>query len=344
MTRPVPEQPEDWTEPGAFAVAPGVHRIPLPLPSGGLRAVNVYVMEDSTGLVLVDSGWAGPEGERALADGLRQLGHRLSDVARVLVTHAHHDHYTQSLALRERYRARVFLGRGEAPTVAAGMRRGELPMPQTAFLCRAGAAQLADEFDRFTRNLDAVDDSPWGEPDRWLDEGDDVAVGERTLQVRATPGHARGHVVLRDTTASALFAGDHVLPHITPSIGYELAPEPAPLRSYLASLRLVRGLPDALLLPAHGPVTASVHTRVDELLAHHEARFNAVLEQVKAGATTAYEVAAALPWTRRSKRIDQLEIEHAALAVLETAVHLDLLVETGELTVGERDGVRHYET
>jgi hypothetical protein len=32
----------DWTEPGLFTVAPGVHRIPLPLPNDGLRAVNVY--------------------------------------------------------------------------------------------------------------------------------------------------------------------------------------------------------------------------------------------------------------------------------------------------------------
>ena len=36
----------DWTEAGAFPVAPGVHRIPLPLPMDGLRAVNVYVIED----------------------------------------------------------------------------------------------------------------------------------------------------------------------------------------------------------------------------------------------------------------------------------------------------------
>ncbi|MGH3629143.1 MAG: MBL fold metallo-hydrolase, partial [Sciscionella sp.] len=39
------QQNEDrhaWEEPGAFPVAPGVHRIPLPLPNDGLRAVNVY--------------------------------------------------------------------------------------------------------------------------------------------------------------------------------------------------------------------------------------------------------------------------------------------------------------
>ena len=47
-----------WIEEGAHLVAPGVHRIPLPLPSDGLRAVNVYAIEAADGLVLIDSGWA----------------------------------------------------------------------------------------------------------------------------------------------------------------------------------------------------------------------------------------------------------------------------------------------
>ena len=47
---------DDWTAPGAYPVAPGVHRVPLPLPTDGLRAVNVYVIEDDGGLVLIDSG------------------------------------------------------------------------------------------------------------------------------------------------------------------------------------------------------------------------------------------------------------------------------------------------
>ena len=48
----------DWTEPGLFTVAPGVHRIPLPLPNDGLRAVNVYAIESGDDLVLIDAGWA----------------------------------------------------------------------------------------------------------------------------------------------------------------------------------------------------------------------------------------------------------------------------------------------
>ena len=46
----------DWTAPGVYRSAPGVHRIPLPLPHDGLRAVNVYALPDGDGWTLIDSG------------------------------------------------------------------------------------------------------------------------------------------------------------------------------------------------------------------------------------------------------------------------------------------------
>lgn len=344
MTVELAEQTQDWTEPGAHPVLPGVHRIPLPLPTDGLRAVNVYVIEGADGPTLVDSGWAGADGD-ALTRGLRELGYAPADVAQVVVTHAHHDHYTQALTLRAEHGTRVLLGRGEEPTVTAQTRPLDHPAPQPPLVARAGAADLAREYAALVAAIERSDTTPWGPPDVWLDDGGTVPTGQGDLEVRATPGHTRGHVVLRDTARGALFAGDHVLPHITPSIGYERAPEPAPLRSYLDSLRLVRDLPDALLLPAHGPVTRSVHTRVDELLAHHEQRLAAAADRVRAGDDTAWAVAAALPWTRRAQHVSQLATEHAALAVLEIAAHLDVLVMAGELVAADgTDGVRRYAT
>jgi glyoxylase-like metal-dependent hydrolase (beta-lactamase superfamily II) len=346
-TRPaVPDQPDDWTEPGAYRVLDDVWRLPLPLPSNGLRAVNVYVARDEDGLTLVDSGWASPDTAAALDRGLAALGHTTADVRRIVVTHAHHDHYTHAIALRGQGALEVLLGRGEQPTVdavAADAGADEPAMPQYDLLLRAGAPGLAEAMAEFGRAIRAVNTAPWGSPDRWLDDGQVVGVGAHRVETRATPGHTRGHVVLRDEAAGVLFAGDHVLPHITPSIGYERAPEPAPLRSYLSSLRLVRDLPDALLLPAHGPVARSVHTRVDELLSHHEQRLAVALDLLRSGATTSHQVAAGMSWTRREHKLDDLETEHAALAVLEIAAHLDVLVDRG-LAAAEDDGagVRRY--
>ena len=74
MTADAKATRHDWTVPGVYPVAPGVHRVPLPLPTDGLRAVNVYVVEDDGGLVLIDSGWALEQARTALTSALGALG------------------------------------------------------------------------------------------------------------------------------------------------------------------------------------------------------------------------------------------------------------------------------
>ncbi|MFC9839660.1 hypothetical protein ACFVKB_38625 [Rhodococcus sp. NPDC127530] len=49
-----PASGEHWSTPGAYRVAEGIHRIPLPLPMDALKAVNVYVIEEDDGLTLIE--------------------------------------------------------------------------------------------------------------------------------------------------------------------------------------------------------------------------------------------------------------------------------------------------
>ncbi len=123
-----------------------------------------------------------------------------------------------------------------------------------------------------------------------------------------------------------------MLSTITPSIGFEPAYVQQPLRDYLASLAKVRALPDLTLLPAHGPVTASSHQRIDELVAHHDVRLAQSQTAVEGGARTAYEVARELPWTRRERRFEELHAFDAVLACFETLAHLELLALRGDVS------------
>ncbi|NVJ99397.1 MAG: MBL fold metallo-hydrolase [Alphaproteobacteria bacterium] len=45
-------------------------------------------------------------------------------------------------------------------------------------------------------------------PDKWLDDGDEVQVGNVTLKVLHTPGHTPGHVVFYEPTHKVAFVGD----------------------------------------------------------------------------------------------------------------------------------------
>ena len=336
----------DWTAPGVYRCAPGVHRIPLPLPNDGLRAVNVYALTDGDGLTLIDAGWVLSQARAVLADALAQLGAGLGDVRRFLVTHAHRDHYTQAVALRREFGMRVALGRGEQPALEALNRPPSGP-PHRGRLRRAGAQEVIRQLERVAeRPFDPVD---WELPDEWIDDGAEIVVdaeapGQRVLEAVATPGHTRGHVVFADPAGELLFAGDHVLPRITPSLGLEPVTPPSPLADFLTSLELVRSRPDAVLLPAHGPTGMSVHRRVDELIAHHAKRLDATLAAVQEGRTTAYEVAAVLPWTRRDTPLAELDLFNTMLATLETGAHLEVLAERGLVRATEQDGVAHYTT
>jgi glyoxylase-like metal-dependent hydrolase (beta-lactamase superfamily II) len=321
--------PGDWTDPGADEAAPGVWRIPLPLPRDGLRAVNVYAITDGSGLVLVDGGWALAESQEELARALDRIGYGLGDISQFLVTHLHRDHYTQAVAIRRQFGARVAVGIGERPWLRRLQNQAATDSwsNQLRQLSRAGAAELCLVLGSRPADPPSPD---WEDPDSWLAAAT-VSLAGRQLEVIPTPGHTRGHVVFRDQAAGLLFAGDHVLPHITPSIGFEGVPSRSPLSDYLASLALIRSMPDTLLLPAHGPVTASARDRIGELIRHHERRFQVIADAVGDEGSTAFEVAGRLTWTRHQRRLAELDVFNQMMAIIETAAHLDVLTDQGEL-------------
>ena len=330
-----------WTQPGPQTVVAGVHRIPLPLPMDGLRAVNVYVIEDGDGLVLIDGGWAIDVSRLQLERSLATLGHDLRDIRRILVTHVHRDHYTQAVAIRRAVGAQVSLGVGEQDSMRELlMGRSGMIASQPARLRRLGAGSIADELAAVPVDLaDAL--AYYEDPDVWLEPGR-VELDTFALDAVHTPGHTRGHLVFHAADRGLLFAGDHVLPDITPSIGFEPDRPPFPLRDYLASLERVLALPDAMLLPAHGPSGGSTHARAHELIAHHEQRLTDTLAALVSGAGLAPEVARILRWTRRGRRFTELGLFDQMLAVLETAAHLDVLVLRGDAARDDASGTVTY--
>jgi glyoxylase-like metal-dependent hydrolase (beta-lactamase superfamily II) len=332
---------EDWTTPGVYEVVPGVHRIPLPLPNDGLRAVNVYAVTGEQGPVLIDSGWAVADARQLLEGALRDIGAEIGDVQRFLVTHMHRDHYSQAIHLRREFGTTVALGAEERWSLETVSRPGRKAAEEQVTLLRAlGATEIAEAMSRGSRPKH--DPAEWELPDEWLQGDEVIPANGRNLEVVATPGHTRGHVVFYDNDASLLFAGDHVLPTITPSIGFEPAGTPNPLGAFLDSLSLVRGRPDAMLLPAHGPVVPSAHDRVDELVEHHRVRLDVMAAVLADGFETALDVAHRVTWTRRERTLDELDVFNQFLAVCETGAHLQLLVAQDRATMTEREGVRHY--
>ncbi|MEX1171078.1 MAG: MBL fold metallo-hydrolase [Chloroflexota bacterium] len=340
--RVTPDEVErPWHQPGVYQVAPEVYRIPLPIPEDGLRAVNAYVLEQPNTLTVIDPGAGVEIARESLEQGLSALGAGFADIDRSLITHVHYDHYTQAVAQRRRHATPVWLGRSEEASLTVLRDGHRALLGQVTQLRRYGSPALSRAASE-RRTASPIDDLLRESPDHWITDGESIVAGSHELRALHTPGHTRGHVVFRDVGRTVLYAGDHVLPTITPSIGFEAAISRLPLASYLRSLHAVRSLPDTKLLPAHGAVTPSVHQRIDELLDHHDVRLAAVLDAVRTGASTGFDVAERLRWTRRERRLDELDTFNQMLAVLETGYHLDLLVERSALVVGVEDQVAHY--
>jgi glyoxylase-like metal-dependent hydrolase (beta-lactamase superfamily II) len=324
----------DWTGESVESVAAGVWRIPLSLGHDGLKAVNVYALQDGCGVTLIDAGWAITGAREELAEALSRIGARLSDVSRVLVTHFHRDHYTEALALRREFGVRVHLGSGERQSIDLVTRPAHPALgSQFDLLARHGAQPVLAALRAAGIRADVLDKG-YEAPDSWIESGATFAVGTRMLRAIATPGHTRGHTVFVDQEGGLLFAGDHVLPHITPSVGFEPQVSGEALGQYLDSLAIIRSLPDLALLPAHGAAGGSVHQRVDALLAHHSTRLDAVARLVVPAGTTAYRVATGLPWTSRLRRLEDLDAFNQLLAVCETVLHLNVLVARGRALAG----------
>jgi glyoxylase-like metal-dependent hydrolase (beta-lactamase superfamily II) len=328
----VPGHATDWAAPGAYEAAPGIFRLPLPLPNDGLVAINVYAIEAREGLVLIDSGAAREESRSVLEQSLRQIGRGLEDVSRILVTHAHYDHYTQAVAIRRDVGAHVSLGVGERSTLEVIQRAdasaGEVQIAQLRTAAAEPVIRRLEEERVLARKVDV---SEWETPDSWLVPGFTVQIDDRELLTMSTPGHTRGHVVFADFANEVVLAGDHVLPHITPSIGFERLAGDYPLSDFLNSLAVMHHLPDLTLLPGHGPSGGSLHARVDELLEHHAARLQASVDSIAAGAETAFEVAQELRWTNRDRRFVELDGFNQMLATTETLAHLNLLTAQNQL-------------
>jgi glyoxylase-like metal-dependent hydrolase (beta-lactamase superfamily II) len=332
-----------WLEPGPEQVAPGVFRIPLPLPTDGLRGVNVYACVDGNQVVMIDSGWALVESRAELERALRAIGLALGDVSRFLVTHAHADHYTQAVAVRRAVGSRIAVGIAERDTLTDLIGEGRVEgRTQLGQLRRYGAAHLiapllAGGFGG------PIDPSLWAAPDEWIEDRDRIKVPGSELEAIHTPGHTRGHLVFDDAARAIMFAGDHLLPQITPSIAFESRPGPSPLADFLNSLALILRLPDRRMLPAHGPAGGSTRRRAAELLEHHQARLSACLAAVAASGSTPFEVAERLGWTRRELRLDTLDPVSQMLAVCETGAHLLVLLQQGHVQVSSADGIEHYQ-
>ncbi len=125
-----------------------------------------------------------------------------------------------------------------------------------------------------------------------------------------------------------LLCADQVLAKITPNISVDaMDPEGDPLGIYLRSLdRLKQVIPEnVLVLPGHNLPFIGLHTRVDGLTSHHEARCLAILEACRKAPRTVAELVPVV----FGRSID--DPHQMAFAFSEALAHANFMARRSEL-------------
>ncbi|MCC6174699.1 MAG: MBL fold metallo-hydrolase [Chloroflexi bacterium] len=318
-------------------VLPGVHLLRLPLTGSPLRHTNGYLIRADDGWTLVDCGWNYPDVLEALTAQAGEVGARLDDLRRLVITHFHSDHYGLAGTLVGLTQARLLMHRLDWLFVERELTDFNAAIARMDAWLRLNGAppemlseeqrRAADMFARYTVQR----------PDEQLEDGHEIVAGNYRFQVVWTPGHSAGHICLYEPERKVLLTGDHVLDPITPNVSRNREHQGNPLGQYLQSLRKVAELDADLVLPAHGEPFYGIGRRVRELLEHHDEREREVLEAVSHGLSTGYEVASRLPWTRRRRRFADLPLSQQRMALTETLAHLEELRERGRIRCERRD-------
>ena len=287
----------DHVLPPVEQVRPGLWSVPTPFPRSPLRYVLAYLVETARGPVLVDTGWPSVEAWDGLVAGVAQTGHQIADIKAVLVTHFHADHFGLAHKVRQASGAWVGMHPADAAILTDFPLRDGWLDEDRAWMARRGVP--ADELEDLVppRNLQMPGRALGA--DVLIEDGDRPLGKDASLRALWTPGHTPGHLCFADERYDVLLTGDHILPRISPNIS------PAPggvedtLGIYLSSLTAMKDLDPDEVLPAHEYRFAGLPVRVRQLLEHHRARLDEVLDVVaEAEGCSTLEVAERLTWSR----------------------------------------------
>ena len=292
-----------------------------------------YVVEGDD-LTLVDPGCHGSVSY--LEQGLEQLGHSLTAVDRIVVTHGHMDHDGSCLPVVQKSGAEIWaheiygsMLRADRLEMEIGWRRDVQGFE--AFETSDTMARVKEHHE-LNRNLTL--DHP---------VTDGLQAGGFTFYY--TPGHSPDELCI--LFEQVLFSGDHILPLITPHpsvamsynsfqstlpAAYREANDIYGLKVLLTSLKRMAELEgDITVLPAHRAFHKGIFNpigveRATEIVEHHRNRCHELTEVMKAGPMDLVSL------TRKYFSDRELEEQNFFSAFTEVMSHIELMQESGDVS------------
>lgn len=313
--------------------------IPLSIPTPFyVGDVNVYLIKEEP-LTLVDVGPKTKEAKDALRDKLQQNGVKISDIKRIVLTHAHEDHCGLAKQIRDEAKsAEIFIHGWETGHLFGRLAREE----HKNLMTRAGVSETVFKeiqaiYDDVSLLTDTLETNEFSE----LKDETEIEFAGGTLKVLHTPGHTPGSCSFLREANRTLIAGDCVLKRITPNP--IVSPDPVnpkkrfkSLAEYLVSLARIRSISPTLVYGGHGEPIYDFEEIFHRYIRSIDERQKNIIALVTNEGVTAFEVAQKLFPYAFGKNV------HGFLAISEAIAHLDYAETEGKIAVEIREGVEFY--
>ena len=313
--------------------------IPLSIPTPFyVGDVNVYLVREDP-LTLIDVGPKTAEAEEALRLQLSKHGVRLSEIRRILLTHAHEDHCGLARRVRDAAStAEVYVHGWETGHLFGRLSKDS----HQNLMVKAGVPdnvfkEMRSMYEEISLLTDSLADTDYKE----LSDGAELEFESGSLRVVHTPGHTPGSCSFIREADRTVICGDCVLKRITPNP--IVSPDPIDpslrfrsLAEYLVSLARIRSLSPTIVYGGHGEPIWDFEEIFNRYVRAIDDRQKKVVGLVTKGGVTAWEVARRL----FPDAVDQ--DVHRFLAVSEAIAHLDYAVSEGRVGMEIADGIEFY--
>lgn len=313
----------------------------IELPTGlGVGPVNAYLFTHPE-VVLVDAGIKTEECWAALVDGLAVHGVSPTDIARVVITHPHVDHYGLAARITNESDAMVWIADLGAPWILAdaGMWRQRLSYYRDDFLSHIGLPDdLVEGALAGMQALEKRADPVPAERMVTFRANGVLQMGGSAWQVLHTPGHASMQTVFYQPETRQLLSADMLLA-ITPTPVVEQPPPGATgripaLPQFMRSLAMLDELAIDHVYPGHGRPFGDHRRVIRRQRDRIRQRKGECLEYVRQGQSTIPELLESMyahqpPGSR-------------TVGLWMLVGYLDLLVDDNLVRQNEVDGIWHY--